>query len=304
MLHLITASVSIPHPEKLHKHGEDANFIHRRAIGVFDGVGGWAEKGIDAGRYSKQLSRLTEKHFRTNGHCAVAKSLAYASSKTNLEGSSTACVVAMHGDRLQGLNVGDSGVIIFRKGAQVYSTREQLHGFNYPYQISFSNQSDLKLAERIDFRLKEGDILVVATDGLWDNVFQKKILEKVKRHVNRWKRVDKSHHGVEDFRSATERFEHALHTVIVRECNSNAEQKPDGKRLQELAFDIAGKACTMGHNKKAVTPFSRKSKRTKMLHSGGKLDDITVVVGMVTTSDQRYRVSVEGVCPTCDQKAK
>jgi len=49
----------LPHPDKVDRGGEDAYFIsnHGVAIGVADGVGGWAEVGIDAGEYSRLLMK-------------------------------------------------------------------------------------------------------------------------------------------------------------------------------------------------------------------------------------------------------
>eukprot|EP01052_Picozoa_sp_SAG31_P046914 SAG31_NODE_9164_length_1323_cov_2.422386_2_plen_108_part_00 len=47
----------LPHPEKVHKGGEDAVFTQRAVVGVADGVGGWAAQGVDPGLYSKALMR-------------------------------------------------------------------------------------------------------------------------------------------------------------------------------------------------------------------------------------------------------
>ena len=59
LITLIVQAVSIPHPDKVATGGEDAHFIldgsDRWAIGVADGVGGWAEVGVDSGVYSRFL---------------------------------------------------------------------------------------------------------------------------------------------------------------------------------------------------------------------------------------------------------
>ena len=44
-----------PHPEKRYKGGEDAAAFTDRMISTADGVGGWAESGIDPALYSKGL---------------------------------------------------------------------------------------------------------------------------------------------------------------------------------------------------------------------------------------------------------
>ena len=51
------AAAVIPHPEKVATGGEDAFFVCEQGLwaGVADGVGGWAEMGIDAGLYARQL---------------------------------------------------------------------------------------------------------------------------------------------------------------------------------------------------------------------------------------------------------
>lgn len=45
----------IPHKDKLERGGEDAYYASDSLLSVADGVGGWANRGIDAGRYSKSL---------------------------------------------------------------------------------------------------------------------------------------------------------------------------------------------------------------------------------------------------------
>jgi protein phosphatase PTC7 len=56
-LRLETGHSMIAHPGKKNG-GEDACFVHEgathSAIGVADGVGGWASRGIDAGIYARE----------------------------------------------------------------------------------------------------------------------------------------------------------------------------------------------------------------------------------------------------------
>ena len=48
----------IPHPEKAYKGGEDAMYSNTHLLSVADGVGGWADSGIDPGIYSKNLMTM------------------------------------------------------------------------------------------------------------------------------------------------------------------------------------------------------------------------------------------------------
>ncbi|KDD72193.1 hypothetical protein H632_c3719p0, partial [Helicosporidium sp. ATCC 50920] len=56
---LTSAAAMIPHPAKVARGGEDAYFLAAdgRCVGVADGVGGWAEVGVDPGLYSRELMR-------------------------------------------------------------------------------------------------------------------------------------------------------------------------------------------------------------------------------------------------------
>ena len=49
-----------PHYAKRHKGGEDAACVNDRLLAVADGVGGWAESGVDPAIYSKRLCVLID----------------------------------------------------------------------------------------------------------------------------------------------------------------------------------------------------------------------------------------------------
>jgi protein phosphatase PTC7 len=49
-----------PHPEKAYKGGEDAVFTSNNVLLVADGVGGWADSGVDPALYSKRLAKIVE----------------------------------------------------------------------------------------------------------------------------------------------------------------------------------------------------------------------------------------------------
>lgn len=53
----------IPHFEKKEKGGEDAYVSTDQLLVVADGVGGWAQMGIDSGLFSKALVRFIDEDF-------------------------------------------------------------------------------------------------------------------------------------------------------------------------------------------------------------------------------------------------
>jgi protein phosphatase PTC7 len=79
--------------------GDDAYFIcsSEQVVGVADGVGGWADMGVDAGEYAREL--MTQSMIAVcqepQGFIDPARVMARAHSKTKCRGSSTACILAL-----------------------------------------------------------------------------------------------------------------------------------------------------------------------------------------------------------------
>jgi len=99
MLKLLSGSCYLPHPDKEETGGEDAHFIcaDEHAVGVADGVGGWADHGIDSGLYSRELmsNSVTAVQEEPKGSIDPARVLEKAHSSTKAKGSSTACIIAL-----------------------------------------------------------------------------------------------------------------------------------------------------------------------------------------------------------------
>jgi len=94
-------------------------------------------------------------------------------------GSSTACVASLN--RLSGelkvANLGDSGALLVKgsSGACVLESKAQQHRFNCPFQLmvapeGFGGGDHPSTADVYTARVEAGDLLVLATDGLLDNV--------------------------------------------------------------------------------------------------------------------------------------
>src|SRR5690606_33711540 len=86
-------------------------------------------------------------------------------------------------------NLGDSGFMLIRDNQLIFKTMEQQHYFNAPYQLSISpNSSRENISDQPEdamlgsLPVKENDLIVLATDGLFDNLFDKTILSIIKEH--------------------------------------------------------------------------------------------------------------------------
>ena len=164
--------------------GEDSFFISAAAFGVADGVGGWARHGISAKEFSQALvdgavaeARKEESSGqRTNMDPRVILDAADAKAKKRVRaGSSTACFgTVSDSGLLRVANVGDSSLVVVRGPSIVFQAEETNHGFNYPKQLGvFPNggRSDtVDDAWTGSFQLAPDDVIIAATDGVFDNV--------------------------------------------------------------------------------------------------------------------------------------
>ncbi|CAF3307746.1 unnamed protein product [Rotaria socialis] len=185
-------------------YGDDAFFVTRHRLGDFlgvaDGVGGWREHGIDPSLFSRSLmdackslidnklidlNPLTLKELLSKGYKKLLED------KQCIIGSSTACIVALHNEEriLHTANLGDSGFVVIRRNTIVHRSQEQQHYFNSPFQLAIhptikdprliADSPDL--ASVTSFHVEENDFIVIATDGLWDNLPDTTILEEMKQ---------------------------------------------------------------------------------------------------------------------------
>ncbi|XP_047323723.1 probable protein phosphatase 2C 55 isoform X2 [Impatiens glandulifera] len=146
-LKLISGSCYLPHPDKEATGGEDAHFIctDEQAIGVADGVGGWADHGVDAGLFARELMSHSVDAIREEPKDSIDTSrvLEKAHASTRADGSSTACIVALTKQGLHAINLGDSGFVVVRDGCTVFRSPVQQHDFNFTYQLESGNSGDL-----------------------------------------------------------------------------------------------------------------------------------------------------------------
>lgn len=185
-LTLECATRVVPHPEKVSWGGEDAVFVRGRSFGVFDGVSG-ADKLDGLPLYSRTLAdrmsvavasssasdegltlrRLTE---------LLTEAAEYADERAT--GASTALVASLGSDNyLRVLNVGDCGVAVVRDGAVAHRTRDVVHYFDCPYQLSVDSPDRPKDGTRLNAELAAGDYVVAASDGVFDNLSEAEIVD-------------------------------------------------------------------------------------------------------------------------------
>ncbi|RDX83666.1 putative protein phosphatase 2C 55, partial [Mucuna pruriens] len=246
-LKLISGSCYLPHPDKEETGGEDAHFIcsEEKAIGLADGVGGWADLGVNSGYYSRELMSKSVEAIQEEpkGSIDPARVLEKAHSSTKAKGSSTACIIALTDQGLHAINLGDSGFMVIRNGCTIFRSPVQQHDFNFTYQLECGNNGDLPSSGQVfTIPVAPGDVIVAGTDGLFDNLYNNEIT-----------------------------------AVVVHAMRA-------GLSPQVTAQKIAALARQRALDKNRQTPFSTAAQDAGFRFYGGKLDDTTVVVSYITGS--------------------
>lgn len=318
--------------------GEDAFFVSKIgdqnpssldavAFGVADGVGGWAQSRVDPGDFSHGLcgymahsalawkgpaDKLRAKNLLQVGYDRVLEDEAIVA------GGSTASVgIGLNDGRVDLANLGDSGSILFRLAAVHHYSTPQTHSFNTPYQLSvipprmrlqasiFGGdylQDQPSDAAVKGIQMQHGDVLILTTDGVFDNLNNQEILKLVTKRMvlsGAWTATDQMGISVSDdldqltSLSSTTPQQHSVSTSpspSAIDTDDPTSHKPNNTvdlpknpihSLQALlATTIAGEAKRASHNFRRDGPFAKEVQRYYPgdLFRGGKVDDICVLV--------------------------
>jgi len=205
-------------------------------------------------------------------------------------GGSTACIgIAKEDGSLEVANLGDSGFVQLRLNAVHNHSEPQTHAFNTPYQLSIIPQRmraknaafggeqlhDLpKDAAVTKHSLRHGDVLIFATDGVWDNLSSQDTLRIVSKLMVGARAWEPTQEGIR----VGERL-----SFFTMPAPQPAKSQGVSSLQSFLAVGIAGEAKAASINTKVDGPFAKEVQKyfPEEGWSGGKVDDICVVVAVV-----------------------
>lgn len=232
---------------------------------VADGVGGWNEMGIDPALYSRRLVDLVVRNFAeyekeyAKGHKSeplkvdenlIRNMIVKSVFKNREQGSSTLSVLYL--DKVTNMlysgYLGDSCYMVARpkeigKFEVFFKSDEQTHGFNIPYQVGREGD-DPKTAIIKKHKVEKNDLIILASDGLWDNLEVKDILG------------------------------------IVNKISQKRESVSlDTKYLAEV---LSSKAEKYSRDPNHCSPFVKRAfEQGRRGIYGGKPDDITIIIAQI-----------------------
>ncbi|TYG80756.1 hypothetical protein ES288_D02G241300v1 [Gossypium darwinii] len=183
---LYSGAALLPNPTKAFAGGEDAYFIAcQNWLGVADGVGQWSFEGISVGVYAKELMENCERIVSDRNGVPITdpvEILNRSAANTQSCGSSTVLVAYFDDQALHVANIGDSGFMIIRNGAVFKRPSPMVYELAFPVQIARGDQpSDFVEVYKVD--LYEKDVIITATDGLFDNLYERDIVSIVSKSL-------------------------------------------------------------------------------------------------------------------------
>ncbi|KAI9331238.1 phosphatase 2C-like domain-containing protein [Zopfochytrium polystomum] len=245
--------------------GEDSYFSRPEAVGVADGVGGWCQvKGANPALYSRKIMHYVSeelaaaeatrtdseaRHLRFDSRQLLQRAYSKASAdaeKEGIVGSTTALVAVLEGDHLHVCSLGDCGLMVIRDGEAIFRTEEQQHSFNFPFQLGTSSKDGPSDAQCYCVPVRDNDVVIIGTDGIFDNVFDDEILE-----------------------------------IVDITGGAAGESRVHPKELAEALLRRAKEVASDPMNPNS--PFQTRAVQEGLYYQGGKLDDVTVLASLIKT---------------------
>lgn len=305
-LALCAAACVRPHPEKVTKGGEDSHCVRLPAansggglVAVCDGVSGWSVQGVDTAAYSRRLARcladaamVADTARDDAGEAGASDSLnalallTAAHASTRISGASTACVCVLDGTakKMSTCNVGDSGWLLLRGGQIVGRSSPQQHVFDCPYQLSspkyVPNTDTPDMGDCATVDVEEDDLLLLASDGLWDNVDMDEILAVTAAAYQKGAAAEPRTGQY----SAAAAVCSALVGVAWTHSQDPSFDSPYALAARKLA-DAEREASKAGNPFAALATAFGQDPTAKWQTQGGKWDDVTVVAAVVCDAD-------------------
>lgn len=271
-LKFLSASTSLLNPGRTPQKGDDFCFEHPKALGVFDGYAPWLLPVPNPSAFARMLCEMVRDRIVTE-NCIPKEAISFAASQIAVPGSSAACVVTLDGSILRGTSIGDAGFIVLRGRHAIFKSGDLDHGMHLHLRIERGVDESLvdptEVGEWTRICLEAGDILVMGTDGLWDNLYPSEVMEVISQYF--------AHIPLGLGRRLGEQTAPSQYDTNPDVPISGLVSERLAMKLQTAAVQIATRALQASKRTQGRSPFAEKAKLHNVQHSGGLEDNITVV---------------------------
>jgi serine/threonine protein phosphatase PrpC len=331
-----------PHSKKKATGGEDSYLLADTVLSVADGVSWWTEQQRLASGGGVAPSLVANKHSNASGGlfaeemmrtmCSLLREelggetdsavalMRRAYDETcdipDLVGTTTVSVACLTAPpdassplrnataMLDVATLGDCPTVVYRDGQVIFRTDTLSHAMDFPYQLGSGSRDRPEDALVRSVSVQEGDVVVMGSDGLFDNLFEAAIIREVRAELHKIFPAATASGGTCQFQSkptdASDDDSFNDPSSYSRR-HKEAEQQnepllmhgPQSQLLRAVAavtvqdaiaraaHRLADSALSTSQSRDADTPYARHWLEQGAEYPGGKQDDITVVIAVV-----------------------
>ncbi|KAG5501470.1 hypothetical protein JKF63_03299 [Porcisia hertigi] len=177
--------------------------------------------------------------------------------------------------------VGDCTTMLIRGGRLTYVTEEQAHQLDYPYQLGTGSKDMPKDGIRLLIPVERGDIVVIGTDGVFDNLYPHRITELIWPHVDRVLRQYELPQALGDETAS------APANLVSCEAKRGIHLFLDDimAALDAASNAVMAEAIAVSRDVHCDSPYASKCVEKGVLFEGGKPDDMTLLVSVIGECD-------------------
>ncbi|RMJ25687.1 hypothetical protein PHISP_03418 [Aspergillus sp. HF37] len=269
-------------------NGDDAVLVGENCMGVNDGVGAWATKPQGhAALWSRLLLHFWALEVERQVDCAATpdpvgflqnayhETVQATTSPNEWLGTTTSVTTLLHWLRAEDgkprpvlyvTNLGDCKVLVIRPREEkvLFRSVEQWHWFDCPMQLGTNSvDTPRKNAVLSTVDLEEDDIVLALSDGVLDNLWEQEVLTITMDSVKKWA----------EGRNQENDRDWAPPAALAEE------------RMVFVARELLKAALTIAQDPFAESPYMERGIEEGLAIEGGKMDDISVVVGSCKKRD-------------------
>jgi protein phosphatase PTC7 len=178
--------------------------------------------------------------------------------------------------------VGDCSVMLIRGGRVSFVSHEQSHTLDYPFQLGTGSADTPKDGVRRLIPVEKGDLIVMGSDGVFDNLYPEQIAAAMWPPLDR---VYREHGYVQLPRDQPGRAE-AMLLEHARSRNLRLLLVDDIMAALRTGCDaVMRDAAAVANDLHCDSPYATKCIEDGALFEGGKPDDMTLVASVVGEYD-------------------